>query len=91
MNEIKLYKAFTFIVLPTISIFLLCRIDLIQITNFSDEVQNNDIFRMFYVFFLLGFFIIYLPLSIWLSVPMNLISEYRYFKKELKQKNKMNV
>lgn len=91
MNEIKLYKVFIFIVLPTISIFLLCGIDLIQITNFSDEVQNNDIFRMFYVFFLLGFFIIYLPLSIWLSVPMNLISEYRYFKKELKQKNKMNV
>ena len=83
LNEIKLYKAFIFIVLPTISIFLLCGIDLIQITNFSDEVQNNGIFRMFYVFFLLGFFIIYLPLSIWLSIPINLIKEYRYFKKEL--------
>ncbi|WP_456058137.1 hypothetical protein [Campylobacter hominis] len=28
-----------------------------------------------------------LPLSVWLSIPLNLISEYRYFKKELKQKN----
>ncbi|WP_229770992.1 hypothetical protein [Campylobacter portucalensis] len=28
-----------------------------------------------------------LPLSIWLSIPINLIKEYRYFKKELKTKN----
>lgn len=28
-----------------------------------------------------------LPLAIWLSIPLNLINEYRYFKKELKTKN----
>lgn len=46
----------------------------------------------------LGFFIallgvvvaIFLPLSIWLSIPINLIKEYRYFKKELnKNSNKL--
>lgn len=46
----------------------------------------------------LGFFMallgvvvaIFLPLSIWLSVPLNLISEYRYFRKDLKATNEEN-
>ncbi len=86
LNEKILYKAFYFVIFPAISMFIYYKYDLMHNANYSDNMTEDNPFHIFYVFFALGF-VVYLPLSVWLSIPLNLISEYRYFKKELKQKN----
>lgn len=88
LNKIKLYKAFLLTILPVIGIFIFCvthNYMVFSYINFSNKIAD-DIFTAFYICFMIGFFIIYLPLSMCLSIPLNLISEYRYFKKELKTK-----
>lgn len=85
LNKIKLYKAFLLTILPVISIFIFYWFDLFGNTNFFFKMSDLTIFKMSVVCFVLSC-AIYLPLSMYLSIPLNLISEYEYFKKELKTK-----
>ncbi|QKF63912.1 hypothetical protein [Campylobacter corcagiensis] len=80
LNEKVLYKEFYFVIFPAISMFIYYKYNLIHSTNYSDNMTEDNPFHIFYVFFALGF-VVYLPLSVWLSIPLNLINEYRYFKK----------
>lgn len=85
INEIPLFKSFLYINFSTIFMAVLY----IGLLYDNYAIKGKE----------LGFFIallgvvvaIFLPLSIWLSIPLNLINEYRYFKKELnKNSNKIS-
>lgn len=84
INEILLFKSFLYINFSTIFMAILY----IGLLYDNYAIKGKE----------LGFFIallgvvvaIFLPLSIWLSVPLNLISEYRYFRKDLKATNEEN-
>ncbi|MDU4982396.1 MAG: hypothetical protein E6258_07340, partial [Campylobacter ureolyticus] len=84
INEIPLFKSFLYINFSTIFMAVLY-IGLLY-DNYAIKGKELGFFIA-----LLGIVVaIFLPLSFWLSVPINLISEYRYFKKELnKNPNKL--
>ncbi|GKH60037.1 hypothetical protein CE91St25_03730 [Campylobacter ureolyticus] len=84
INEIPLFKSFLYINFSTIFMAVLY-IGLLY-DNYAIKGKELGFFIA-----LLGIVVaIFLPLSFWLSVPINLISEYRYFKKELnKNSNKI--
>ena len=84
INEIPLFKSFLYINFSTIFMAILY-IGLLY-DNYAIKGKELGFFMA-----LLGVVVaIFLPLSIWLSMPLNLISEYKYFKKELnKNSNKL--
>ena len=84
INEILLFKSFLYINFSTIFMAILY-IGLLY-DNYAIKGKELGFFMA-----LLGVVVaIFLPLSIWLSVPLNLISEYRYFRKDLKATNEEN-
>ena len=84
INEILLFKSFLYINFSTIFMAILY-IGLLY-DNYAIKGKELGFFMA-----LLGIVVaIFLPLSIWLSVPLNLISEYRYFRKDLKATNEEN-
>ncbi|MCR8684795.1 hypothetical protein [Campylobacter ureolyticus] len=84
INEIPLFKSFLYINFSTIFMAVLY-IGLLY-DNYAIKGKELGFFIA-----LLGIVVaIFLPLSIWLSVPLNLISEYKYFRKDLKATNEEN-
>ncbi|EPH10350.1 hypothetical protein HMPREF9309_00129 [Campylobacter ureolyticus ACS-301-V-Sch3b] len=77
INEIPLFKSFLYINFSTILMAVLY----IGLLYDNYAIKGKEL--GFFMALLVVVVAIFLPLSIWLSVPINLINEYRYFKKEL--------
>ncbi|MCZ6156527.1 hypothetical protein [Campylobacter ureolyticus] len=85
INEIPLFKSFLYINFSTIFMAVLY----IGLLYDNYAIKGKEL--GFFMALLCVVVAIFLPLSIWLSIPLNLISEYRYFKKELnKNSNKLS-
>ncbi|MDU7071367.1 hypothetical protein, partial [Campylobacter ureolyticus] len=80
IDEIFLFKSFIFINILEIYMLILYGV---EILNSLSKLGIIFIEQTFVFVLVMLIFWFTLPLSIWLSIPINLIKEYRYFKKEL--------
>ncbi|MCZ6173407.1 hypothetical protein O6B97_03130 [Campylobacter ureolyticus] len=80
IDEIFLFKSFIFINILEIYMLILYSV---EILNSLSKLGIIFIEQTFVFVLVMLIFWFTLPLSIWLSIPINLIKEYRYFKKEL--------
>lgn len=88
IDEIFLFKSFIFINILEIYMLILYGV---EILNSLSKLGIIFIEQTFVFVLVMLIFWFTLPLSIWLSIPLNLKSEYRYFKKELnKNSNKLS-
>ena len=83
-NQISLFKSFIYLNFSTIFMFF-AYIGLLY-DIYATKEKELGLFMV-----LLGLVsAIFIPLSVLLSIPLNLISEYRYFKKELETQSQTN-
>ena len=84
INEIPLFKSFLYINFSTIFMAVLY----IGLLYDNYAIKGKEL--GFFMALLCVVVAIFLPLSIWLSIPLNLVSEYKYFRKDLKATNEEN-
>ncbi len=80
IDEIFLFKSFIFINILEIYMLILYGV---EILNSLSKLGIIFIEQTFVFVLVMLIFWFTLPLAIWLSIPLNLINEYKYFKKEL--------
>ncbi|WP_024961621.1 hypothetical protein [Campylobacter ureolyticus] len=80
INKISLFKSFIFINILEIYMLILYGVEILNSLSKLGIIFIEQTFVFISVMLIFWFT---LPLAIWLSIPLNLINEYRYFKKEL--------